>query len=154
MEKHCRWCGQTKPIAEFYKHSQMADGHLNKCKECQKKNTHAAREMNPEYYREYDKKRANLPHRIKARAEYALTENYRKSHSKATIKWQDNHPNRRAASQILNNALRAGKINKLPCFICGKKAHAHHPDYDRPLDVVWLCPKHHKEAHAIVIGEP
>ena len=31
---------------------------------------------------------------------------------------------------------------------CSKKAEAHHPDYDRPLDVIWLCPQHHKALHA------
>jgi len=27
------------------------------------------------------------------------------------------------------------------------KAEAHHDDYSRPLDVRWLCKRHHEEAH-------
>ena len=150
MEKLCRWCLLTKPISEFYKHPAMADGHLGKCKDCQKANTKAARERSPDYYRQYDKNRANLPHRVQARAEYSKTEAGKNSHNQSNKAWVSKHPNRRAASHILNNAIRDGKVARHPCFMCGAKAHAHHPDYDRPLVVIWLCPKHHSETHLLV----
>ena len=153
MEKKCFCCGQTKPIVDFYKHSKMSDGYLNKCKECVKAYVIKQRHKNIEYYREYDRKRAMLPHRVQARAEYIRTDRGKIAHSGATTAWMRQHPNRRAASHILNNALKYKKIIRQPCFICGARAHAHHPDYDRPLDVVWLCPKHHKEAHALVTSD-
>ena len=48
---------------------------------------------------------------------------------------------------ILNHAIREGKIIRKPCTICGNIAEAHHPDYNRPLDVIWLCFRHHREIH-------
>lgn len=36
MGKQCFICGKVKPIDSFYKHAKMADGHLNKCKDCTK----------------------------------------------------------------------------------------------------------------------
>lgn len=45
-------------------------------------------------------------------------------------------------------ALKSGKMTRKPCERCGAlNAQAHHDDYSRPLEVMWLCPKDHKERH-------
>ena len=42
----------------------------------------------------------------------------------------------------------SGKIKREPCAVCGKeKAQAHHEDYSKHLDVVWLCTRHHADRH-------
>jgi hypothetical protein len=43
--------------------------------------------------------------------------------------------------------LRRGKIERQPCIVCSAFAQMHHPDYSKPLDVVWLCESHHREHH-------
>lgn len=61
--------------------------------------------------------------------------------------WRKNFPERKNAQAKVFRALQNGKILRQPCFVCGDKAEAHHPDYSRPLDVVWLCSSHHRQAH-------
>jgi len=58
-EKKCFKCGSKKPLSEFYKHSQMKDGHLNKCKECTKSDVKETRIARIDYYRAYDRKRGS-----------------------------------------------------------------------------------------------
>lgn len=49
-----------------------------------------------------------------------------------------------AARQAVHNAIRSGKMVRARCEVCGNpNAQAHHQDYARPLDVLWLCSKHH-----------
>jgi len=56
---------------------------------------------------------------------------------------------RRKARSELNHYLRDKHIERKPCEVCGEKAEAHHDDYNKPLEVRWLCRKHHREWHKI-----
>lgn len=48
----------------------------------------------------------------------------------------------------VNVYIKRGKISKQSCSVCGNiKAEAHHEDYSKPLDIIWLCRLHHLELH-------
>lgn len=68
-------------------------------------------------------------------------------HTKKKNEWYKKNPERAKVKQALRYALKMGKIARLPCMVCGEKSEAHHPDYSKPLDVVWLCKEHHREVH-------
>lgn len=52
------------------------------------------------------------------------------------------------ARRMLKIAIATGKVKPQPCEICGHpKTQGHHTDYSKPLDVQWLCTKHHAAAH-------
>jgi hypothetical protein len=127
----CKSCAADKPQDGFYLSNKT------RCKECIKESVRANRLERIEHYRSYDALRASQPHRV------ALAK-------RVNAEWKDAHPERRAANIAVGNAVRDGKLHKQPCWVCGLSAVAHHPDYDRPLDVVWLCQPHHKQAHALV----
>lgn len=63
-------------------------------------------------------------------------------------RWRKRNPKSYIAQLTVGAALRHGVIERQPCHQCGAaKSEAHHPDYERPYDVVWLCRKHHKAVH-------
>lgn len=138
----CKVCGITD-FNLFY------SGIATYCKEHWKEKVKANRAENSAHYKEFDRARASLPHRIEARELYKKTIAYSEAHKKACKKYADKNPVRRAAHIAVGHALRSGKLYPLPCFCCGDKAKAHHPDYSSPLDVIWLCPAHHKQTHAM-----
>ena len=143
--KECFKCKAVKPLENFYKHQAMADGHLNKCKECTKKDARDHREKNLDRIREYDRQRGKLPERVKKNLE-------------VNKKWRSADRRRSAAHSAVARALRSGQLIPIPCERCGdENSLAHHEDYDKPLDVMWLCQpchkKRHKEIDELKLGE-
>jgi hypothetical protein len=140
--KKCFKCLLEKPLSEFYVHKQMGDGHLGKCKGCAKKDVHD-RYYNPKFRPkiiEYEKNRFQDPNRKRKVYEYAK-------------KRKKNNPLKRLANQAISNGKRNGSVVPQPCEVCGEiKVQAHHTDYSKPLDVQWLCFKHHREAHGQVVN--
>lgn len=131
--KQCFKCGQEKALSEFYKHPQMADGHLNKCKTCTKVDVSTNYRHNIEHYKEYECKRNQSRWAYK-------TEQCRL--------WRKKNPEKYKAHTAVNNALRSGELKKQECLVCGDpNTHAHHDDYSKPLEVLWLCPQHHRDYH-------
>ena len=129
--KKCFKCEAVKPLEDFYKHPKMADGRVNKCKECNKLDVRNNRVDKVEYYREYDRQRGN-----RQKPEYE--KKYRK---RFVMKY--------AAHVLVGNRVRDGKMKRKPCEQCGKNEsiHAHHDDYAFPLTVRWLCAAHHSQWH-------
>lgn len=116
--KTCKLCKVSKPVASFYRNRA-------KCKECYCQLVLGYRSTNQEKVKEY-----NARYR---REQLATNEVYRyKDKARKKLWW----------------ATKSGKLEKLPCEVCGSKAEAHHhKGYDEPLNVKWLCKTHHMEVH-------
>lgn len=90
---------------------------------------------------------------VKARQKEHQAKWMAKPESKAKVlslvsEWRARHKEKKLAHDAVERAVATRKLSPLPCWTCGDPAEAHHADYSSPLDVVWLCRKHHKELHA------
>jgi hypothetical protein len=148
--KLCKKCGTEKDDSEFNKRKASADGLSAMCKCCQ---------------REYDKSRANDPHRALARAEYQKTErgmlaakaakirwakNNKEKIYKSVLRYREQNPKKYIAHGKVAYEIRVGNLHQEPCEICGGvDSVAHHDDYDKPLNIRWLCDFHHKQWHQL-----
>ena len=110
------------------------EGHKNCFKEWKRKNPNYM----PKYLKEYSKKNP--------RKEYF--KRYHKVHVKIYIK---NNPEKYKARYILRNAIASKKVLKPDkCSKCTNlKPQAHHPNYSKPLDVIWLCRNCHMKEHYV-----
>ncbi len=130
MNKICVKCGKEKDITEFYVHNGMSSGRLNYCKVC-------VRERVRNYFHTEHGRRINN--------EWFKTEKGKAKSKRHTQKFRRLNPEKYKALTIANNAVRSGKLIKKPCEVCGsKEVEKHHDDYSKPLEVRWLCRKHHR----------
>ena len=71
-----------------------------------------------------------------------------KKNRKYVEKYQAKDPEKNKARWALRAAVKSGIVVKGSCKICkSQKAQGHHPDYSKPLKVIWLCTKHHEDIH-------
>lgn len=150
--KNCFKCGNLKTLDCFYRHNQMTDGHLNKCKDCTKN------DVRNYYFDNHDKclkanrirnRKPKYVEQRKAAAErWKADPELRRIKNESQKQWIKRNTLKRAAHILVANAVRDGRLIKQPCCVCGlEKSEAHHEDYEKPLDVMWLCRKHHAEIH-------
>lgn len=121
--KTCSSCFEEKPITEFYKSTLNKDGLLGYCRVC-----HGQKIKNKRESKKLLSFDEVAPHK-----KFWLAENRLK----------------RKAHQAVAYAVQTGRLVRQPCERCGTTQNvvAHHEDYNKPLDVLWLCKYHHKERH-------
>lgn len=146
--KACIECHVTKPLSQFYKHPMMADGHLNKCIECVKEAVAARIEIKKQdpKWMKAERRRCRLKQaKYRQQGIAAKTSNERK-HA-----WRKRHRQKARAHGKAATAQRKGLIQKpdacQKCETHGLKLVKHHPDYTKPLVVVWVCEPCHGKIH-------
>jgi hypothetical protein len=135
MTKVCNGCGIEKPTTDYYRRNARKQKIQSRCKACTALYDAARRARIVEAERLRLRKRREEEVRTgKAKEKYALA-----------VK---RNPQHYAARYAVSTAIRCGKLVKAPCVECGEpKVQAHHLDYSKALDVVWLCMKHHRDLH-------
>lgn len=134
--KTCGKCKEKKAAAEFSRDCRSPDGRARRCRLCNRRAVAEWQKNNPENHRKSDAKWSAKNRHVKNSAYYSYAKR---------------HPNKVRAHQAVQKALKSGRLKKRSCTICRKKrAHAHHDDYSKVLDVIWLCHKHHLERHVML----
>ena len=106
-------------------------------------------QRDPITIRAHDRKRYRK-HREKRLAmmkAYSKTNAGKAKRVQANRDWMMRNPSKRTAQLKVGRAIREKKLLRRACEVCGSRAQAHHDDYSKPLDVRWLCPKHHAAWH-------
>jgi rubredoxin len=153
---------KLKPLDDFFRNAREKDGRGRYCKACQnefhrdwrlrnpekeREITRRAREKNRENYNKWSRE-SYQRHREKRILNAKAWRDANPDKARASEKrWAKSHRDAKRAQDILNKAVRKGKIQKsLNCQMCGLRREGlqgHHPDYEELLDVLWLCPECH-----------
>ena len=159
--KKCSVCKKVLSLLMFYKNRHRKDVYSDYCKECNnkmglkyrspKKGIETRKKYRDKYiktdkYKEYISKyvrRKEVKERSKINMKKYLSTEKGKQYIIKRRKKQQELGHKYAHLQVCR------KLKKLPCQVCGttKHIHGHHEDYSKPLDVMWLCAKHHAQLH-------
>ena len=127
----CGLCGMEKTLEEYQRNKSNPLGRAYWCKECR---------------REFDRQRNLQPDRRLQIKQWEQSERGKELRSLSRKKDRLLNRQKYRAHRLVNKLIREGFIKKMPCEKCGDiNSHGHHPDYSKPIKVVWLCPRHHAE---------
>jgi len=153
--KICKKCNVMKLLDNFRKLKASNDGYSYYCKNCiskydkkyceeNKDKIRECREKNKDKKKEYYKK--NKEHINKVKRAYSKTDKGRRAKKKYNAK----NPKKIKVHNIVHSAIKNGEIKIQPCEVCNstERIEAHHTDYSKPLDIMWLCKSCHAEWHA------
>jgi hypothetical protein len=151
--KVCHDCKQIKLLTEF---AHTKTGHyMSYCKECRK--THDKKYRDSEKGKQKIKEYHKAYGRTTQRKAYVKTLNHRpdmKQKQKIRMHKYNVDPKNKikhAAQQKARYAIKTGKLLKDICFICGKSnTKGHHPNYNNPLYIVFLCDDCHHNINKIL----
>ena len=150
--KTCTKCKVEKSTAEFHKHVRRRDGLCPRCKQCTNEDNAQWRNANPEKFNAANKayQKANPEKYGRYKSEYQKANP--KRYAKYAERYRTDNPEKVAAHTEVNNAIKSGVLEKpRVCTLnnsrCNGRLEAHHSDYRKPLDVLWLCKVHHTAWH-------
>jgi len=120
--KVCAECKKRKALTSFHRSSASPDGRKMVCGDCCNARTARYVAKYPEW-------------KVRARAA-----------------WRKRNPDKIKAAvrryKMIQREIKAGRMVRQPCEVCGDmRSQGHHDDYSKPLVVRWLCQAHHAEHH-------
>lgn len=141
--KTCTQCKRTLPKDSFCRWCLSPDGLAPQCRECRKKDRMRYACLNRDQVRESSRRRrAKNP------------ELMRKQDAENAKRMRLKHKKKASVRKMVGYRVSNGIIKPLPCAFCGEtKTVAHHNDYDKPLELLWLCTSHHRAWHRLFIAE-